>query len=141
MMPLAFPPELRCLSFREPSLSEAWRNLNPYQRSQLASKEKAILEREAKERMSEGGRKGKPGAKGSQNSDTLTQRTDEQLAQKAGVSRDTIRKVEKFATYFCSSMADASLCARYPFSPNQASAKHSVMRLTPSSLVISSQSG
>ena len=97
------PFAIERIDFEDKDAAKAWiindqlarRNLAPYQRSALVLKEKKILERDAKERMSEGGRKGKPGAKGSQNSDTLTQRTDEKLAEKAGVSRNTIHKVEK----------------------------------------------
>lgn len=80
------------------------RNLKPYDRSELALRLEPLYAAEAKRRMSEGGEKHTgnqhSGVKmeGSQISDTLPIRTDEQLAKLAGVSRDTIRKVKVIET-------------------------------------------
>ncbi len=97
------PFAIERIDFEDKDAAKAWiindqlarRNLAPYQRSALVLKEKKILEREAKERQREAGKQHGRGQKVRQNSDTPIQRTDEQLAEKAGVSRDTIRKVEK----------------------------------------------
>lgn len=72
----------------------ARRNLNNYQRSQLALQLEPLYAAEAKRRMSEGGNSSKVGR---QNSDNPL-RTDEQLAKLAGVSRDTIRKAKAIET-------------------------------------------
>lgn len=68
----------------------ARRNLTKYDRGVLTLQLKPLYAAEAKRRMSEGGGSGDSGR---QKSDNPT-RTDEQLAKLAGVSRDTIRKIE-----------------------------------------------
>jgi ParB-like chromosome segregation protein Spo0J len=65
------------------------RQLNNFQRTELALKSKSILEEIVKQNESHGG-------KGDRNLTPLG-RVDEQIAQRAGVSRDTVRKVEKIA--------------------------------------------
>lgn len=84
------------LGFGDRDAAMAWvirnqygrRNLNDFQRSELALKLKSLIEPKARERQSAGGRE-----KVRQNSDE-PKRTDAALAADAGVSRDTIRKVE-----------------------------------------------
>lgn len=68
------------------------RNLNKYQRSELALQLESLIAAEAKQRQQLSQGRGK---KGLQNSVNLNQsvHTDEKLAEMAGVSRDTIRKV------------------------------------------------
>lgn len=66
------------------------RNLSKYDRSVLALELEPLYAAEAKRRMSDGGNSSKVGRQISDN----PQRTDEQLAKLAGVSRDTIRKVK-----------------------------------------------
>lgn len=68
----------------------ARRNLNSYQKSVLALQLEPLYAAEAKKRMSDGGGSGESGRQKSDN----PIRTDERLAQVAGVSRDTIRKVK-----------------------------------------------
>lgn len=63
------------------------RQLNSFQRTELALKSKPILEAIAKRNESIGG-------KGGRNLTPLG-RVDEKIAERAGVSRDTVRKVEK----------------------------------------------
>lgn len=75
------------------------RNLNSYQKSVLALQLEPLYAAEAKRRMSEGGGDRKSSdyqESGSQKFDTpiLPIRTDERIAQVAGVSRQTIRKVK-----------------------------------------------
>src|SRR6188472_2349551 len=65
------------------------RQLNNFQRTELALKSKPILEEIVKQNESQGG-------KGDRNLTPLG-RVDEQIGQRAGVSRDTVRKVEKIA--------------------------------------------
>jgi ParB-like chromosome segregation protein Spo0J len=65
------------------------RQLNNFQRTELALKSKSILEEIVKQNESQGG-------KGDRNLTPLG-RVDEQIGQRAGVSRDTVRKVEKIA--------------------------------------------
>jgi len=65
------------------------RQLNDFQRTELALKSKPILEEIVKQNESQGG-------KGDRNLTPLG-RVDEQIGQRAGVSRDTVRKVEKIA--------------------------------------------
>jgi len=65
------------------------RQLNNFQRTELALKSKSILEEIVKQNESHGG-------KGDRNLTPLG-RVDEQIGQRAGVSRDTVRKVEKIA--------------------------------------------
>jgi ParB-like chromosome segregation protein Spo0J len=67
----------------------ARRQLNNFQRAELALKSKPILEELVKQNESHGG-------KGDRNLTPLG-RVDEQIGQRAGVSRDTVRKVEKIA--------------------------------------------
>jgi ParB-like chromosome segregation protein Spo0J len=67
----------------------ARRQLNHVQRTELALKSKPILEELVKQNESHGG-------KGDRNLTPLG-RVDEQIGQRAGVSRDTVRKVEKIA--------------------------------------------
>ncbi len=66
------------------------RNLSAYDRSLLALKLKPVMAEKAKERMSDG-------AKGTQISAEAKGETRDQLAKVAGVSHDTIRKVETIA--------------------------------------------
>jgi hypothetical protein len=70
------------------------RNLNDYERSRLALKMKPLISKKAKknQQLSEG-----RGVKGCQNSDNLIERVDtkKELAKIAGVSHDTIARVEK----------------------------------------------
>lgn len=68
----------------------ARRNLSKYDRSALVLKLEPLYAAEAKRRMSAGGNSSEVGRQISDN----PQRTDEQLAKLAGVSRDTIRKVK-----------------------------------------------
>src|SRR5918994_6950430 len=63
------------------------RQLNSFQRTELALRSKPILEAIAKRNESIGG-------KGGRNLTPLG-RVDEKIAERAGVSRDTVRKVEK----------------------------------------------
>jgi ParB-like chromosome segregation protein Spo0J len=65
------------------------RHLNNFQRTELALISKSILEEIVKQNESHGG-------KGDRNLTPLG-RVDEQIGQRAGVSRDTVRKVEKIA--------------------------------------------
>lgn len=74
------------------------RNLQNFQRSELALKMKAIIAAKAREQRAE--TEGRPSKeKLSQKSDAVSEtekiRTDEELAKLAGVSRDTIRKTEE----------------------------------------------
>jgi ParB-like chromosome segregation protein Spo0J len=72
------------------------RNTTDFGRTALALKLKPLLEQQAKERKS--AVQPKPGEQVGQvrqNSDAPKERTDEAIARKAGVSRDTVRKVEK----------------------------------------------
>ena len=64
------------------------RNIPAYVRAELALKLKPVIEAQAKKRMSEG-------AKGTQISAEAKGETRDKLAQAAGVSHDTIHKVEK----------------------------------------------
>ena len=64
------------------------RNIPAYVRAELALKLKPVIEEQAKKRMSEG-------AKGTQISAEAKGETREKLAKAAGVSHDTIHKVEK----------------------------------------------
>lgn len=68
------------------------RNLNSYQRTELALKFEPLLAKEAKQKMLSG-KKADP----SMNSDEGREkrRTDSKLAEMAGVSRDTVNKVKK----------------------------------------------
>jgi ParB-like nuclease family protein len=68
------------------------RQLNNFQRTELALKSKSILEAIAKRNESLGG-------KGDRNLTPLG-RVDEKMGEKAGVSRDTVRKVEKIIEFF-----------------------------------------
>lgn len=71
------------------------RNLNSYQKSVLALQLEPLYAAEAKRRLLEGNSRG--GSKSSQKSDETSSapfRTDERIAQVAGVSRQTIRKVK-----------------------------------------------
>lgn len=70
------------------------RNLSKYDRSVLALQLEPLYAAEAKRRMSAGGNSSEVGRQISDN----PQRTDEQLAQLAGTSRDTIRKVKVIET-------------------------------------------
>jgi endogenous inhibitor of DNA gyrase (YacG/DUF329 family) len=73
------------------------RNLNSYQKSVLALQLEPLYAAEAKRRISPG--TNQYTERSSQNSDATTRmRTDERLAQVAGVSRDTIRKVKAIET-------------------------------------------
>lgn len=75
------------------------RNLNSYQKSVLALQLEPLYAAEAKRRLLEGNSRG--GSKSSQKSDETSSapfRTDERIAQVAGVSRDTIRKVKAIET-------------------------------------------
>lgn len=89
-------PEIVEKHFPDREAVETWiiqnqlarRNLTPTVRVELALKLKPALQAQAKERMAAGGR-----GEGCQNSDTPS-RVDEQIAEAAGVSRDTVRKVE-----------------------------------------------
>ena len=75
----------------------ARRNLNSYQKSVLALQLEPLYAAEAKRRISPG--TNQYTERSSQNSDATTHvRTDERLAQVAGVSRDTIRKVKAIET-------------------------------------------
>lgn len=69
------------------------RNLTAFQRSELALKLKPVIQEKARENIKTSG---EYFGKGSQKSDEPISkiRTDEELAKTAGVSRDTIRKVE-----------------------------------------------
>lgn len=68
----------------------ARRNLTKYDRGVLTLQLKPLYAAEAKRRMQAGGNSAEVGRQISDN----PQRTDEQLAKLAGVSRDTIRKIE-----------------------------------------------
>ena len=72
----------------------ARRNLTKYDRGVLTLQLKPLYAAEAKRRMSAGGNSAEVGRQISDN----PQRTDEQLAKLAGVSRDTIRKIEVIET-------------------------------------------
>jgi hypothetical protein len=71
------------------------RQLNNFQRTELALKSKPILEAIAKRNESLGG-------KGDRNLTPLG-RVDEKVGEKAGVSRDTVRKVEMIIGFFSES--------------------------------------
>ena len=66
------------------------RQLNNFQRTELALKSKPILEATVKRNESLGGKDGKGGI-----FMTPLGRVDERIGEQAGVSRDTVRKVEK----------------------------------------------
>jgi hypothetical protein len=69
------------------------RNLSPTQRVELALRLKPIIQEKTQENREKN--QGRPDTKKlRQKSDTVKIRTDEELAKLAGVSRDTIRKVE-----------------------------------------------
>src|SRR5215204_1177916 len=68
------------------------RQLNNFQRTELALKSKPILEAIAKRNESLGG-------KGDRNLTPLG-RVDERIGERAGVSRDTVRKVEKIIEFY-----------------------------------------
>lgn len=72
----------------------ARRNLQSYMRGVLALELEPLYAAEAKRRMSDGGGSGKSGRQKSDN----PIRTDERIANVAGVSRDTIRKVKAIET-------------------------------------------
>lgn len=72
----------------------ARRNLTKYDRGVLTLQLKPLYAAEAKRRMQAGGNSAEVGRQISDN----PQRTDEQLAKLAGVSRDTIRKIEVIET-------------------------------------------
>jgi DNA-binding XRE family transcriptional regulator len=72
------------------------RNTTDFSRAALALKLKPLLEQQAKERqIASQPKPGEQVGQVRQNSDAPKERTDEALAKKAGVSRDTVRKVEK----------------------------------------------
>jgi DNA-binding XRE family transcriptional regulator len=65
------------------------RNLTDYQKGKLALELKTMIQEKAKEKQKKGGER-----KVSQKSDEASMRTDEELAKLAGVSHDTIHKIE-----------------------------------------------
>jgi len=87
---------VRRLDFKDRDAIKEWiiknqlgrRNIPAYVRAELALKLKPVIEAQAKKRMSEG-------AKGTQISAEAKGETRDKLAHAAGVSHDTIHKVEK----------------------------------------------
>lgn len=76
------------------------RNLSKYDRSVLALELEPLYAAEAKRRQQEHGNTapGKPKSVSQNSDEVIPARTDEQLAQLAGTSRDTIRKVKVIET-------------------------------------------
>lgn len=102
----AIPFRTEEVTFEDRNAATVWiirnqlgrRNLQLFQRSELALRMKGAIEEKARANCSAGGgdKKSEASKSGSQKSDEPinNMRTDEELAKLAGVSRDTIRKTE-----------------------------------------------